>query len=90
MPIDDTGELDHMSYRGAVELGVLLRQHPALGPCLIQSLYGVAVGHLPTEFDRTSFTSLTQKFEDDEARVLGLLASIAASDGFRYTPVPSP
>jgi hypothetical protein len=90
MPIDDTGEIDGMTYRGAVELGALLRHHPALGPCLIQSLYGVAVGHLPTEFDRASFTSLAQQFDDEDARVLGLLASIASSDGFRYSPVPSP
>lgn len=90
MAIDDTGTIDGMTYHGVVELGALLRDHPALAPCLIQSLYGVAVGHLATEFDRKSFSSLVAAFDDDGARVLGLLASIAASDGFRYSPKPSP
>jgi hypothetical protein len=90
LAIDDSGTIDGMKYQGIVELGALLRDHPALGPCLIQSLYGVAVGHLPTEFGRQSFTSLVAAFDDDGARVLGLLASIAASDGFRYSPKPSP
>lgn len=88
LTIDDSGRLDSKDYKGEIELGTLLHAHPALGPCLIQSLYGVAVGHLPTSFDRDSFADLVQQFDQNGARVRGLLASIVASDGFRYLPVP--
>jgi hypothetical protein len=89
MTIDDTGEIDGQSYHGELELGALLRDHPALGPCLIQSLYGVAVGHLMTEFDRPTFASLASAFDSEGARVRALLGHIAASDGFRYLPIPT-
>ena len=89
MTIDDSGEIDGMKYNGEVELGALLRDHPALGPCLIQSLYGVAVGHVATDFDRASFADLVQGFDDNGARVRALLTQITASDGFRFLPPPT-
>jgi hypothetical protein len=88
LAIDDLGTIDDRDYHGEIELGALLRDHPALGPCLIQSLYGVAVGHLATEFDRATFADLVQGFDASGARVRELLVRIAASDGFRYLPVP--
>jgi hypothetical protein len=88
MAIDDSGEIDGQSYQGESELGALLRDHAALGPCLIQSLYGVAVGHLATDFDRVSFGELVHGFADSGARVRALLTQIVASDGFRYLPPP--
>jgi len=88
LSIDDTGVLDGKTYRGAAELGAVLRDHPALSPCLIQQLYGVAVGHLSTEFDRDTFASLVRDFDAHGARIKPLLAAIASSDGFRYLPVP--
>src|SRR5262249_49398223 len=87
MTIDDSGEIDGQPYEGAVGLGALLRDHPALGPCFIQSLYQVAVGHLATEFDRASFAALVDRFGADEGRIRSLLAAMAQSDGFRYLPV---
>jgi hypothetical protein len=89
LPIDDTGALDGKPYQGEVGLGAMLRDHPALGPCLIQALYGVSVGHLATEFDRATFESMVQQFDTSGARVRALLTAIAASDGFRYLPKPT-
>jgi hypothetical protein len=89
MAIDDTGQIDGATYHGESELGAMLRDHPALGPCLIQSLYGVAVGHLAGDFDRDSFASLVQQFGDQGARIRALLGDIAASEGFRYLPLPT-
>lgn len=86
--IDDTGVLDGKTYQGEPGLGVLLRDHPALGPCLIQSLYGVGVGHLPTEFDRVPFGALTRTWQSSGARIRAMLSAIVASDGFRYLPTP--
>jgi hypothetical protein len=89
LAIDDAGVLDGKTYQGEAGLGAALRDHPALGPCLIQSLYGVGVGHLATEFDRAPFAALAQSFAANGARVKALLAAIVASDGFRYLPKPT-
>jgi hypothetical protein len=88
LQIDDTGQIDGNDYHGEIELGALLHAHPALGPCLIQSLYGVAVGHLATELDRDTFADLVQHFDQSGARVRALLLRIVSSDGFRYLPMP--
>src|SRR6185503_3345392 len=89
MAIDDTGIIAGQSYAGEVGLGAVLRDHPALGPCLIQSLYGVGVGHLPTTFDRPSFGALVEEWGASGARIRAMLAAIVTSDGFRYLPAPT-
>jgi hypothetical protein len=89
LAIDDSGALAGQTYQGQVGLAALLRSHPALGPCLIQSLYGVGVGHLATEFDRPTFTALVKDFAAGGSRVRALLAAIVASDGFRFLPKPT-
>jgi Protein of unknown function (DUF1592)/Protein of unknown function (DUF1588)/Protein of unknown function (DUF1595)/Protein of unknown function (DUF1587) len=89
LAIDDIGKLAGVPYTGELGLGALLRDDPALGPCLIQSLYGVGVGHLPTQFDRDTFASMVKTFDTDSGRIRALLTAIAESDGFRYLPVPS-
>jgi hypothetical protein len=89
LPIDDRGELDGQPYEGEPGLGAALRHHPALAPCLIRSLYGVAVGHLATDFDQATFRTLVDDFQNDGARIRQLLAAIVLSEGFRYLPAPS-
>jgi len=89
LTIDDTGVIDGTTYAGAIGLGGVLRDHPALGPCLIQSLYGVGVGHLATDFDRAPFAALVDAWQANGGRIRATLASIVASDGFRYGPVPA-
>jgi Protein of unknown function (DUF1588)/Protein of unknown function (DUF1585) len=89
LAIDDAGKLGDVTYTGESGLAALLRDDPALGPCLIQSLYGVGVGHLPTQFDRDTFAAMVKTFDTDNGRIRALLTAIAASDGFRYLPVPS-
>jgi hypothetical protein len=89
LAIDDSGEIDGVSYQGEPGLGAMLRDHPALEPCLIRSLYGVAVGHSATDFDKATFQAMVDEFQANGARIRGLLAAIAASDGFRYLPTPT-
>jgi hypothetical protein len=86
LAIDDTGEYGGVTFQGEIGLGAFLRDHPALEPCLVQALYGVGVGHLATEYDRATFTSLVHDFGANGARIKALLASIVASDGFRTLP----
>jgi hypothetical protein len=88
LPIDDAGEVAGHGYQGEAGLGAILRDHPALGPCLLQALYGVGVGRLPTEFDRPTFGALVHAFDTGGGRIRALLATIVASDGFRYLPTP--
>jgi len=89
LPIDDTGTYGGQTFQGELGLGAMLRDHAALEPCLVQSLYGAAVGHLATDYDRATFTSLVHDFGANGARLKALLASIVASDGFRTLPKPN-
>jgi hypothetical protein len=49
-------------------------------------VYGVAVGHTATQFDKDSFSALVDSFKNDGGRIRALLAAIALSEGFRYLP----
>jgi Protein of unknown function (DUF1592)/Protein of unknown function (DUF1588)/Protein of unknown function (DUF1595)/Protein of unknown function (DUF1587)/Protein of unknown function (DUF1585) len=89
MPIDDTGKIGDKQYQGEAGLGAILRDHAALGPCLIQAFFSVGVGHLATEFDRDTFGSMVRQFDMSGARIRSLLTAITASDGFRYLPTPT-
>jgi hypothetical protein len=89
LAIDDSGAYGGQTFQGEIGLGAMLRDHPALEPCLVQSMYGVGVGHPATEFDRAPFTTLVNDFTTNGAHVRALLASIVASDGFRYLPKPN-
>jgi hypothetical protein len=86
LAIDDSGEIDGIDYHGVAGLGAVLHDHPALGPCLIQSLYQVAVGRLVSDFDHDSFAALVDEFDANGGRIRSLVAAIASSDGFRYLP----
>jgi Protein of unknown function (DUF1588)/Protein of unknown function (DUF1585) len=89
LAIDDTGQIGTTRYQGVAGLGAIMRDHPALGPCLIQAFYGVGVGHLATTFDSDTFASMVKEFDASGARIRSLLTAITASDGFRYMPVPT-
>jgi hypothetical protein len=86
LAIDDTGKLDDASFQGLLGLAAVLRDHPALGPCLIQSFYHVSIGRVSNDFDKETFRALVDGFQTGGARIAPLLAAIAASDGFRYVP----
>jgi hypothetical protein len=86
LAIDDSGKIGGTQYQGLGGLGALLRDHPALEPCLLQSLYDVGVGHVASEFDREAFSATLEKFQTGGARIRPALIAIATSDGFRYLP----
>jgi hypothetical protein len=89
LPIDDSGRIGDIEFDGLPGLGAVLRDHPALGPCLIQAFYGVSVGHLPTDFDHDTYASLVSDFDSNGARIQSLMTTVTSSDGFRYFPVPN-
>jgi len=86
LPIDDTGLLGDQTYAGQPGLAALVARAPALGPCLVQALYGSAVGHLPTEFDRSSYAAAVAAFETGQGRLKPVLRAVATSEGFRSPP----
>lgn len=90
LAIDDRGDLDGDPYRGGVGLGALVSKHPALGPCVLQALYGSSVGHMVTEHDRDSFAGAVAAYDQGGARLKAVLTAITSSDGFRYRPAPAP
>ncbi|MFO0593913.1 MAG: DUF1592 domain-containing protein [Myxococcaceae bacterium] len=89
MALDTTGVLEGRTYDGEEELSTMLAQHPALGPCLLQSLYGNGVGRLATEFDRQTFGALVAAFQTNGGRLRATLLDVTTSDGFRTVPAPN-
>jgi hypothetical protein len=86
--IDPSGELDGISYGNAVEMGRALRDNPALGPCLVKSLFRYAVGREPVDGEEDLLGYLDRRFADSQYRVTELLREIVLSEGFRTTSGP--
>lgn len=87
-PIDPSGELDGIAYDDAVSMGLALRDNPALGPCLVQSLLRYAVGRDLEEGEDDLLEYLSRRFDNAQYRVTDLMREIVMSDGFRTTSGP--
>ena len=88
VPIDTSGELDGVTYEDAAGMGRALRDHPALGPCLVRSLYRYAVGRDTEAGEQALLTFLNDRFARSEYRVRELMREVVLSDGFRTTSGP--
>ncbi|MGB5286754.1 MAG: DUF1588 domain-containing protein [Polyangiales bacterium] len=86
--IDTSGELDGISYDDAVGMGQALRDNPALGPCLVRSLFRYAVGRDPEAGEEALLEYLDERFASASYRVTELMREVALSDGFRTTSGP--
>ncbi|MGB5376131.1 MAG: DUF1585 domain-containing protein [Polyangiales bacterium] len=87
-PIDVSGELDGIAYEDAIGMGQALRDSPALGPCLVRTLFRYAVGRGPEGGEEALLESLAERFANSGYRVTELLREIVLSDGFRTTSGP--
>jgi hypothetical protein len=87
-PIDTSGELDGVTYEDAAGMGRALRDHPALGPCLVRSLYRYAVGRDPEPGELGLLEHLNERFAASEHRVRELMREVVLSAGFRTTSGP--
>ncbi|MGB8329080.1 MAG: DUF1588 domain-containing protein [Polyangiales bacterium] len=87
-PIDTSGELEGVTYEDAAGMGRALRDHPALGPCLVRNLYRYAVGRNAESGEEGLLEYLSEQFAGSEYRVTELLREIALSEGFRTTSGP--
>jgi hypothetical protein len=86
--IDASGEIDGVSFEDAVGLGQALRDHPALSPCLVKSLFRYAVGREPTLEEEPFLDTLQERFASSEYKVPDLLRDLITSEGFRMTSGP--
>jgi hypothetical protein len=87
-PIDTSGELDGIAYDDSVGMGQALRDNPALGPCLVRSLFRYAVGRSPEAGEEALLEYLDERFASSEYRVTELMREVVLSDGFRTTSGP--
>jgi len=88
VPIDTSGDLDGAAYEDAAGLGRALRDHPALGPCLVRSLYRYAAGREVQSGEQALLEFLNERFAESEYRVRELMREVVLSDGFRTTSGP--
>jgi len=86
--IDVSGELDGVSFESSAELGVAIRNHPELAPCLVETLYRYAAGREISIEELGTIQNLQSKFEDSGYRILPLLRAIATSEAFRRGRLP--
>jgi len=87
-PIDTSGELDGITYEDAAGMGSALKEHPALGPCMVRNLYRYAVGREPVAGEETLLAHLNDRFSASGYQFPELLRDIVLSDGFRTTSGP--
>ena len=88
VPIDTSGDLDGAEYDDAAGMGRALRDHPALGPCLVRNLYRYATGRDVTTGEAALLDFLNERFADSEYEVRELMRELVLSDGFRTTSGP--
>jgi hypothetical protein len=80
--IDNSGELDGVSFSDAAGLGRAMHDNPATASCLVTSLYGYAAGHKPLASEKDWMTWLRDGFSADGYRVPDLMRRIASSEAF--------
>ena len=88
VPIDTSGDLDGTAYEDATGMGRALRDHPALGPCLVHSLYRYAAGRNEIRGELDLLSSLSERFAESAYSVRELMRELVLSDGFRTTSGP--
>jgi hypothetical protein len=81
-PIDASGVLDGKPFADAAGLAERLREHPALGACLVKQIYSWGTGGPVRPADKPLLAWLGQRFAAEGYRLPPLLRSIATSRAF--------
>ena len=88
-PIDAAGELDGIKFTNATELGRAIHDNPAAPACLVNRLYGYAIGRTPSKEETTWMHSeLTRAFTGGGYDIKALLRKLATSDEFYRVASP--
>jgi hypothetical protein len=88
-PIDASGSLDGVPFKGAAALGKALHDNPQTSACLVQKLYQSAVGHAVSPGD-AYLESLDRSFAGAGYRVPDLMRTLALSPTFYLVTPPVP
>jgi hypothetical protein len=83
--IDPSGELEGVPFGDAWDFAGVLREHPDLGPCLSEHVWGVGTGHAPTYGELALSEWLADELAVYGYSVKRLLLATVTSDGFRQT-----
>jgi hypothetical protein len=89
-PIDTSGQLDSVTFKGPTEIGAAVANHPNFGPCLAKNLYRYATGHVETFGEGPLVDAFGKYFVADGFRVKDLMLAIALSPGFRRAAQVTP
>ncbi|MFT7622801.1 MAG: hypothetical protein ACI9WU_001976 [Myxococcota bacterium] len=86
--IDPTGDLDGHAFLDGAGVGEAVANHPALVPCLVDTVWAYANGRTRSKDDRAQTLLLGARFAASGHRLLTLLEDVAMSDGFRHLSSP--
>ena len=86
--IDVSGALDGRQVEGAVNLGEMVRENPAVTSCLVDRLFAYALGRTPVAGELPWIGKSKQAFEKDGYVIPELMRKIAASPEFYRVPPP--
>lgn len=81
--IDASGDLDGATFTNPVEVAAAVSQHADLTPCMVQTMYQYATGHVADSGEEALLDWHAGGFADSGYRVRFLLRDIALSPGFR-------
>lgn len=80
--IDTSGEMDGRSFTGVSDVGEIVKEHPALAPCLVRRLYAHGVGRNPGVEEREWLSWMVEQFATDGHQIPDLLMDMAGSEAF--------
>ena len=89
VPIDASGELDGIKFSSATELGQAVHDNPATPACLVNRLYGYAIGRTPSKEEMGwMHADLAQAFAAAGYDIKSLLRKLASSEEFYRVASP--
>ena len=86
--IDLSGSLDGREYTTPAGMGATLREHPQVTSCIVDKLYGAAVGRDTVPRERAYLQYLNRHFAENGYRIPDLMRTIVQSNTF-YSVAPA-
>lgn len=88
VPIDASGEMDGVKFADLAGLGQVLHNNPAATSCLVNKIYGYAMGRPATRGEAGFLAALTKDFGADGYILPALMRRIALSENLHRVAPP--